>query len=950
MFKYAVKRVFRSYKLFLALTLGVLIATSFFASTNVAADILARDSLEASIEGVVYDVVANSVPSNWTSEEFDEIENKLEKIPEITGQTRTSRLYLENYNKTNSNFTVIGLEWNSDMVQNLQLISGRSSLNANETYVLSGSTNESQFQIDDIVEMNVFVSKKVAQNIIVVENGTIVNNITLIVTKVEQVKWNLTVAGFVSLPEDRRYAMEQNPYAGILLTPYGFGIDLSYNILLANWALTFDPLLEQCNQIENRTGVWVWNSIHVKVDRASLIDPYNIENSIERLRDVARKVSALIEPYGATISSSLILPLTFYSLISLTMNIAFIALSLPIFFMAYFTGTMVSDVGYNLRRREIGLLLTKGYKRDTIRNMFLIEGLFIGAISGVASAFLGTLIAYYTLGITRYDYVSVFLNNSTSMLVSIIIGMALALISVWRPANRASKLEVLDALKQYIYVEETSEYKKLLPTITFVLGTYKLIVWILGIDMNTLLSQISPGNFFLALLIVAWLGIDGILNFLGPIAFLYGATKIFMRGSPKFQEAVVAAGKRYFGAFGNLATRNVKRNPARNAAIVFLLSLIVSYGVFTIGSLFAEYDRVERNIRYNVGADIRIELEGDVNVTTILDEISDISDVVDMTPEYRLTLHAGDTSIATRGIRPEKWLSIAFWESEWFLGDFQNMINEIGNDGIILSVDIARDLDLEVGDTFQVRGSGSNIYNELRIVGLIGYQSILESLAIAFGEDRAETLQFSAEGDYPSLVSETFLDDADIIDTSVVNVLIDTEEGVNGTYIQEVLDDEIAEIGESYSYTSSLKNYYERPIESGITKIRWVAIVFAVILALVGTSLVIILGLKDKDAEIALLTIRGFSKWQLFKTLLAEMLVIVLFALVLGSLVGFVEIFGNVNLENQNTTGLIRTRMIVGGMSGVTTLLMIGIVLLAAIIPVWWASRKPESKVDILRA
>jgi hypothetical protein len=146
-----------------------------------------------------------------------------------------------------------------------------------------------------------------------------------------------------------------------------------------------------------------------------------------------------------------------------------------------------------------------------------------------------------------------------------------------------------------------------------------------------------------------------------------------------------------------------------------------------------------------------------------------------------------------------------------------------------------------------------------------------------------------------------------------------------------------------------MKNYYERPIESGITKIRWVAIIFAVALALIGTALVIILGLKEKDAEIALLTVRGFSKWQLFKTLLAEMLVMVIFALLLGSVVGFIEIFGNVNLENQNVSGLIRTRMIVGGQSGLTMLVVIGVVILAAIIPVYWASRRPESKVDVLR-
>jgi hypothetical protein len=198
-------------------------------------------------------------------------------------------------------------------------------------------------------------------------------------------------------------------------------------------------------------------------------------------------------------------------------------------------------------------------------------------------------------------------------------------------------------------------------------------------------------------------------------------------------------------------------------------------------------------------------------------------------------------------------------------------------------------------------------------------------------------------------VSESFLSESNILDASASNILIKTNADVNGTYVQEILDETFTDISDSYSFTSNMRNYYERPIESGITRIRWVAIVFAVVLALVGTALVIILGLKEKDAEIALITVRGFSKWQLFKTLLAEMLVMVLFALLLGSLVGFIEIFGNVNLENQNATGLIRTRMIVGGLSGITMLVVIGVVILAAALPVYWASRRPESKVDVLR-
>ena len=119
---------------------------------------------------------------------------------------------------------------------------------------------------------------------------------------------------------------------------------------------------------------------------------------------------------------------------------------------------------------------------------------------------------------------------------------------------------------------------------------------------------------------------------------------------------------------------------------------------------------------------------------------------------------------------------------------------------------------------------------------------------------------------------------------------------------------------------------------------------------MVGTGLVVILTLREKDPEIALLSVRGFSKWQLFKTLLAEVLVTIVFALLLGLFVGYVENLGQVSQLNEGLSGLIRYQITLGGAAGYTILLLLGVVLLAAIIPVWWASRRAETKVIVLRS
>jgi ABC-type antimicrobial peptide transport system permease subunit len=269
------------------------------------------------------------------------------------------------------------------------------------------------------------------------------------------------------------------------------------------------------------------------------------------------------------------------------------------------------------------------------------------------------------------------------------------------------------------------------------------------------------------------------------------------------------------------------------------------------------------------------------------------------------------------------------------------MFGNLGDDGIILSLDVAQRLELGVGDTLNVAGPFSTGTHSLTIVGLVGYLTTIEQIAGVF--------QFTLGGNYPSFISEAFLNSSLLLYTSTANVLIDTADSTNGTQLQEQFATELSGVYASYSVTTELTDYQTSIIRSGTTKIQWLAISFAVILAMVGTALVVILTLQEKDTEIALLSVRGFSKWQLFKTLLAEVMVTVLFALLLGVLVGYVENLGQIASLNGNSAGLIRYRMILGGAAGNTILLLLSVVLLAAIIPVWWSSRRPESKIDLLR-
>ena len=109
------------------------------------------------------------------------------------------------------------------------------------------------------------------------------------------------------------------------------------------------------------------------------------------------------------------------------------------------------------RTVEIGTLRTIGLRRSGIRQMFITEGVLLGlagAVLGVSAALLaGYLINHSGLAYTPPGYVYAYLikvrilEDAPLLLGSMAGLMLVAIFSAWWPANRASRLLVVDALR-----------------------------------------------------------------------------------------------------------------------------------------------------------------------------------------------------------------------------------------------------------------------------------------------------------------------------------------------------------------------------------------------------------------------------------------------------------------------------------------------------------------------
>jgi len=69
------------------------------------------------------------------------------------------------------------------------------------------------------------------------------------------------------------------------------------------------------------------------------------------------------------------------------------------------------------------------------------------------------------------------------------------------------------------------------------------------------------------------------------------------------------------GDFSALAAKNVRRNPARIAAIFFIIAFIMAYGVQVSGQVASQQDYLVRQVQSSVGADISVSV---VNATKAL--------------------------------------------------------------------------------------------------------------------------------------------------------------------------------------------------------------------------------------------------------------------------------------------------------------------------------------------
>jgi ABC-type lipoprotein release transport system permease subunit len=892
---YPIKRVFRNWKLFIALLIGIILASTFFASINVKANLAAKQALDQQLNSIITDMEfstnLNITNVAFARENISSIDG-VKKV-DVVARFYTVPVALPSDNYTTPQYISMASMPNSSRIYDEWLNKPVDGIKENETYLIAGTTLAEKVAIGDNISTVIdFPTPKY-------DNST-----TFCL--------NLTVAGFADLTDTGYSLISGSSFFISPLAPVDVRqvYDFKSDMMIISWENTLEKLWV------NAPNGTVYTTFSIYIDRDKLLSPWDVQTSAKNVQtvadDIQNNVLANFEKLGS-VNNMLGYALTSFQYSFSSTLFSLIVVSLPVFFVAWYLGSTVSDVSFNMRRREIGLLSTKGLSSGQIQRMFLTEAVTIGFIGGVLGVVGGLILNQVFAG--GFDLNTLFspqLFNPYTMLFTVVFGMLLSFFSVFWSARRAAKLPTVEALRDYMPMESDKAYRKRWPWVAFILGTYKIIVYIVGINVSQLVSNLSfsGGNYFTVLLLTPFVALDQLLNYIGPLLFFWGITKLLIQNSLKFQQ-LTSKVSIVMGDLGALAAKNVRRNPARLAAVAFLIAFIIGYGVLVTGQLASEQDFTVRQVQYQVGADVTVSVTNVTKAPIILESIlGNVSGIKNSSMECML-MRRTDTVIKT--VDPDSWIATAYHEEEWFSGvsmeqAFEDM--KTNNMTIILERRLAKQYNLQLYDTIGIDfPSGPR---KLKIVGFFGPEPI--EVDTGFGK------QFIAVPMWSYVPRNLFnmttpFNDARILESFQTNILLKLDAGVNGTAVAEQirgLDLEIYGVDsfdEQWQQSQQMSNIYTYS-SLQTADIQRLGLIFVVLAASVGTVLISVVGLRERTREATLMSVRGLSYRQLVWMFLSENMAVITFSVILGVCVGLIIVYGNIASSNAIISALVQKRLI----------------------------------------
>jgi len=704
----------------------------------------------------------------------------------------------------------------------------------------------------------------------------------------------------------------------------------SYNPIILNIA---DFRKIDANLTAFDSGIVPTATYSIWVDRDKVIDLADIPGTLKRLEFIQHQLAKKGYTLGFSVYDS---PLS-SALSSIYPELEgrkplFLALSLPVIALGTYLSMVGVDLGVTERRREAGILKSRGASNRQVFGGLLIEALALGVFAGIMGLLLGLLVSRFLLDVVASfssntaseSELTDFLISSTPVILCVLFGVVLMLLSSYRPFKRVSKTEISEALHHYSPIATQVEYKPTVDIILLALSILSIVSVAVGIR-----SASGHGWSWVTELVVFVILMLGLILFpLMPFMLSVSIVRLLTRGSRRLYAKFTWFVKPWTKELHHLVDRNIVRNPRRASNLCLIISLALAFGLFISVTMESTMSYQKNLVRYEVGSDVKLEAYtggmypveaytggmypgSELNLSR-LSALSSINGTEHYVHYYLaglyILMYGGYGGYSAVLFDATDYKETVKPSGFYFIDGGSEMLDELNTNGTVLITQRWADQhDILVGDVVPARLDLTIYHN-----GTYDYASYEFSvLVVGFVKGLPG---FTYNDVFMDRSSLSFVSDLNLTSGGYgTGVLIDVAEGADPNAVADDASDVFARAGMS-STTTVLQNRLDElkkdPTFASLADFLYMEYALSIAIMTVGVGLLIFVAVHDREKELACIMARGSSGGQVRKILMGESFTLMIIGLIVGAAVGIVTAYLFNALSAQEMYTAVQQRMV----------------------------------------
>ncbi len=510
-------------------------------------------------------------------------------------------------------------------------------------------------------------------------------------------------------------------------------------------------------------------------------------------------------------------------------------------FVSAFIINNVFQITIGQRLRELALLRAVGASGRQVRRMITVEALLLGitaTILGLGGGILvaKALIAAFNAAGAAFSSPALVVSPRTVVMAAVI-GIGITMASVVVPARRAGRIPPIAALRPELGFASIQTKRMVFGIVLTAIG---LVMFLVGLF-------IRPG------------GTSGLIVFAGggAVILFLGVASLSSTFARPVTNAIGWPVAKLFKVPGALAQQNVARAPRRTsssaAALMIGVALVSAASVFASSLRASFIDTLDRAIK----ADYIITDETFTGLSPIVAEtLAEVPEIAAVTPVRQAQAQVDGETKPFGAINPVAFDALVDPDL------IDGTIAGLGHNELLINSDPAGDLDVGVGDTVTATfQNGTTV--DLTVAGVFGDSTFgnwlvdLDTLADATGIPPRDLFVFAGLADGV---------DPDTGDAAVRAAMDQFPQ---------------AKVESNAEFRQSQEDQINQ-----LLVIITTLLAFAIVIAVLGISITLALGVFERTREIGLLRAVGMNRRQTRRSIRWEAVIVSTFGALIGIVLG----------------------------------------------------------------